>query len=324
MALNEKKKSNALIYIMLFVLLGVTILALFSGRYSINFNTIRTSEGFNIFYNVGMPRVIMSLMCGGALGVSGGIFQKVFKNDLASPDIIGISSGSSLGAVIAIVLFGSISYYIQLFAFLGGILSVVFVFIIANFNKENYIFSLIISGIVISALCTSVVMIFKYTADPYNKLPSIEFWLMGGLHNVKVQQMYFVLILYLILFFIIYKLRWSLQVISLSDDEIKSLGVNIFARRVIFIIIATFLVSTVVPNCGVIGWVGLIAPYIARLITKKWIFMSFIIGSIILVISDTLARSITANEIPIGILISFLGAPFLIYLLVKRGSGYNA
>lgn len=311
-------------YIMLFILLGVTLLALFSGRYPLNLETIKTAEGFNIFYNIRMPRVIMALLCGGALGVSGGIFQKIFKNDLASPDIIGISSGASLGAVIAIILFGNLTYYIQLFAFLGGILSVIFVFIIANFNMGNYIFSLIISGVIISALCTSAVMFFKYTADPYDKLPSIEFWLMGGLHNVKVHQMYFVLILYTVLFFIIYKLRWNLRVISLSDDEIKSLGVNISVIRVIFIVISTFLVSTVVSNCGVIGWIGLISPYIAKMITRKWLFLSFIIGSIMLVVSDTLSRSVTANEIPVGILTSFLSAPFLIYLLIRKGSNYNA
>ena len=324
MTVHEKRKSLSLMCIMVLILLGVTILALFSGRYPLNLETIKTPEGFNIFYNIRMPRVILALLSGGALGVSGGIFQKIFKNDLASPDIIGISSGASLGAVIAIIIFGNLPYYIQIFSFLGGILSVIFVFIIANFNRENYIFSLIISGVIISALCTSAVMFFKYTADPYDKLPSIEFWLMGGLHNVKVSQMYFVLILYTFLFFTMYKLRWRLSVISLSDDEIKMLGANVFTIRSVFIAIATFFVSTVVSNCGVIGWIGLIAPYIAKLVTKKWVFMSFVIGSIMLVVADTLARSITANEIPVGVLISFLGAPFLIYLLIKRGSNHNA
>jgi len=279
--------------------------------------------GANIFWNIRLPRVLFSLMAGGALAISGSVLQGIYRNPLVSPDIIGVSSGASLGAAIAIVLFSMNSSTIQLFAFAGGIIAVLTTFNLARAGNQSTIVSLILSGVIINALAQSGVSMLKYMADPLQQLPAIEFWMMGSLNTITWAKLFQFMPLFLICTVVIILLRWQLNALSMGDEEAATLGVSVTLMRAILIGTATALVSGVVSMTGMIAWVGLICPHITRILVgsdhKISVPISFCTGAGFMAMSDTIARSLTAAELPISVITAVTGAPFLAYLLIKSG-----
>ncbi|MDL2248330.1 iron ABC transporter permease [Tyzzerella sp. OttesenSCG-928-J15] len=290
--------------------------------YLANFGKI-SDTGANIFWNIRLPRVLFSLMAGGSMAISGSVLQGVYRNPLVSPDIIGVSAGASLGAAISIVLFSSSSSSIQFFAFAGGIIAVFIIFNLAKIGNQATIVSLILSGIIINALARSGVSMLKYIADPLQQLPAIDFWLMGSLNTITWEKLFRFMPLFLIGTVSIFLLRWQLNALSMGDEEAASLGVSVTLTRAVMIGMATMLVSGVVSMTGIIEWVGLICPHITRILVgsdhKVSVPVSFCAGAGFMALSDTIARSISAAELPISVITAVTGAPFLAYLLIKSG-----
>lgn len=327
-----KNKLNFLTISLFFMFLGVFLTSSIVGRYPLSpfaifelINDTISQQDKNVLLNVRLPRAFVSVFMGGALALSGAIFQKIFHSTLASPDILGIANGASLGAVISIVCISNSMITTQIMSFTFGVISLfIIVFLSRVGHNSERIFSMIISGIILSSLSSSVIMFLKYTADPERKLPAIEYWLMGGLYNVRKFHVYSLALITIFVCLLLYIFRWRLTLLELDEQELKVLGINVQLTRFFMLFLATLLVSISVSIGGVIGFIGLIAPYIARMFSKNFnswaLANSFFIGGILLGISDMIARTIHESEIPVGIIVSIIASPVLLYMMHK---GYN-
>ncbi|MGQ0286603.1 FecCD family ABC transporter permease [Pasteurellaceae bacterium 22721_9_1] len=316
------------------ILIISVVIASISGQMEINADQLLTSivHLFNnniqnnidiVLWNIRLPRILTALIVGAALSVAGATYQGMFKNPLVSPDILGVTSGAGLGAVIAIYLDFPL-IMIQFMAFTGGLLAVSSVYLIAR-TVRNYqsILSLVLSGVAISALLGAGISLLKILSDPYNQLSSITFWLLGGLNMANLADLQIVAPLVCLSLIPLILLRWRMNLLSLDDEEATALGINPHRTRLIFIFSATLMTSATVSITGLIGWVGLIIPHIARL----WIGADFryllptslCLGSAFLLLADTIARSTFAIEIPLGVITASVGAPFFLSLLIKEG-----
>jgi len=336
-----KRSSTKYIFTFLAVALLLTILLAFlAGRYPLNIgeffivifskitgNSHGLDENFDaIIFNIRLPRILAAIIVGAALSVAGAAYQGIFKNPLVSPDILGASAGAGFGATLAIILSLN-SLGVQLFAFAFGLLAVFITYIIgARFVRSNISLILILAGILVGTLFSSFISLFKYIADPYEKLPAITFWLMGGLTRIEMSDIYIVLIPLIIGLVPLFLLRWRLNVMAFGDEEAQSLGVNTKSLRLLTIISATLVTAAVVSISGIIGWVGLLVPHLARFLVgpnyRLLIPASLLIGSIYLLLVDTLARAILPIEIPLGIFTAIIGAPLFIYLLAYARRGW--
>ncbi|OAT50400.1 Probable ABC transporter permease protein HI_1471 [Providencia heimbachae] len=322
-------------WLLLMILLISFIIALTSGKYSLTFEEIyrlvsndffissKPSDPRNstVFWQIRFPRTLAAILIGGGLAIAGAAYQGMFRNPLVSPDILGVSAGAGVGAVIGI-FFGQSMIYIQLAAFIGGLIVVALVCFIARLARQHDpILSLVLVGVAISALCGSAISLMKILADPYTQLPSITFWLLGGLSSITQEDLISVLPLMVIGLTPLLLLRWRMNLLSLSDEEAKSLGINVSLIRAIFIISATLITASAVSIAGIIGWIGLIVPHITRMIVganfRYQLPASMVIGAIMLLITDTLARTIASIELPLGILTSAVGAPFFLAILLQ-------
>lgn len=321
--------------LLILVLLISLVIALTSGKYSLTLNElyrlfaslfssqIEVSDPRNetVFWQIRFPRTLAAIIIGGGLSIAGAAYQGMFRNPLVSPDILGVSAGAGVGAVIGI-FFGQSLLYIQLAAFIGGLITVALVCFIAHLARQHDpILSLVLVGVAISAICGSAISLMKILADPYTQLPSITFWLLGGLSSITQEDLLSVLPLMIIGIIPLLLLRWRMNLLSLSDEEVKSLGVNVGLTRAIFIVCATLLTASAVSIAGIIGWIGLIVPHITRMIVganfRYQLPASLAIGAIMLLITDTLARTIADIELPLGILTSAVGAPFFLAILLQ-------
>ncbi len=274
-----------------------------------------------VLTEIRLPRVIASILVGGALAAAGCVYQGMFRNPLVSPDILGVSTGAGLGAALGILLSLSI-VAIQLFAFIGGLITVAIVYLVAtSIRHHDPTLLLVLSGIVIGSLAGASLSLVKILADPYDQLPAITFWLLGSFASVHKQDLYAALPLCLLSLIPLVLMRWRMNVLSLGDEEAKTLGVNPEQTRLIFVIAATLLTAAAVAIAGVIGWVGLVIPHIARLLIGpnfiRLLPIAMLVGANFLLIVDTLARSLTETETPIGILTAFVGAPVFVWLLFQ-------
>lgn len=324
-----KTKINWLSLNLLIILCLVFLASCSVGRYPLSpfaffelINNTISSQDKNVLLNIRIPRALVSVLMGGALGLAGGIFQKVFRSPLASPDILGIANGASLGAVISIVFVGTNMVATQMMAFSFGILSLFIIVFLCRFGHGfQKIFSMIVSGIILSSLSSAGVMFLKYTADPERKLPAIEYWIMGGLYNIRSFHVKSLIFIVCFVGIFLYLFRWKLTLVELDQEELKVLGINVEIMRFLLLFLGTLLVSISVSIGGVIGFIGLISPYMARLLTNKFnswgLVNSFLIGGIILGFSDMIARSIHESEIPVGIIVSLISAPVLLYMMFK-------
>lgn len=319
-------------YIFFIALAGVcfAIFSLSVGYYNLSFSdTVRVLLGLStqdtqaaaIVLNIRLARVVAAIIIGSALAVSGAAYQGMFKNPLVSPDILGVSSGASTGAAIAIMS-GYNMYTTQLFAFAFGFLAVGISYIVSLKSRLNQTIALVLCGTMIGSVCSSVVMMIKYIGDPTETLPAITFWLMGSLSKISLHSLAFASVPMAIGFVILFFMRWKLNILMLDDEEAKSLGINPEMNKLIVIVGSTLLSSAAVCLGGLIGWVGLMIPHIARFMFgsdyRYLIPASGVLGAIFLLAIDTASRSFFQAEIPIGILTSILGAPFFLFLILGK------
>ena len=275
-----------------------------------------------VVFEVRLPRVILAMMVGCSLSVSGAVYQCVFKNPMASPNILGTSSGAGLGTALAIIFsFGAV--YTQMISFAFGLLAVAITYAISAKigRRGNLILVFVLTGILVSTVFQALISLVKYTADPYEKLPAITFWLMGSLSTAGKNDILIILIPFLLGIVPLFLMRWRLNILSLGDEDIKCLGIDVRNLRLIVIGCSTLLTASCVSVAGIIGWVGLIVPHIARmLVGSNFIALlpgSALIGATYLLLIDDAARGIFKAEIPLSILTALIGAPYFIYLLVK-------
>lgn len=275
-----------------------------------------------VLFKVRIPRIIADIMVGSALAASGATYQGLFKNPMVSPDILGASAGAGFGAAMAILMsFGIVG--VQISSFLFGLGAVMLTYLVGSVisRGNSAILVLVLTGMVVSTMFSSFTSITKYVADTDNKLPAITFWLMGGLSSVSATDIKVLLIPYVLGLTPLFLFRWKLNVLSFGEEEAQAMGIDTQSIRRIIIVCATLLTASAVSVSGMIGWIGLVIPHIARLLVgpnyKILLPASFLIGGIFLLLVDNVARSLFTIEIPLGILTSLIGAPFFVYLLLK-------
>ncbi|HDR1415618.1 TPA: iron ABC transporter permease [Pasteurella multocida] len=281
------------------------------------------TDAETVLWNIRLPRIFTAIIVGAALSVAGATYQGMFKNPLVSPDILGVTAGAGLGAVTAIYFGGSL-FTIQVVAFLGGLLAVFLVYLISRTAPHHSpTLALVLAGIAIASLLSAGISLLKILSDPYSQLTTITFWLMGGLNMATLNDLALVAPLICASLIPLILLRWRMNLLSLDDEEAETLGINTKRTRLIFILSATLMTSAAVSITGIIGWVGLIIPHIARLWIgadfRRLLPTSLFIGATFLLLTDTIARSIFSIEVPLGIITSLVGAPFFLSLLIQGG-----
>jgi iron complex transport system permease protein len=273
----------------------------------------------NVVLLVRGPRVVAAVLVGGALAVAGTAFQGLFRNPLVSPDILGASSGAALGAVLGIYFsLGVIG--IEGLAFAGGLVAVAAVYVIGSLlHSRDPILVLVLTGVVVGALLGAGVGLVKYLADPYNQLPAMTFWLLGSLAATTVSDLLPLSGPVAVGTIVLIALRWRLNVMSLPEDEARALGLATGPFRIAIVAAATLVTSASVATSGIIGWVGLVVPHLARALVgpdfPRLIPTAALLGGGYLLFIDTLARTAAPVEIPLGILTAVIGTPFFIWLL---------
>ncbi|GHU63728.1 iron ABC transporter permease [Clostridia bacterium] len=321
-----RKKPYIVFMISCFFLLFLVILSLGTGRYSLSLKQIFFFSSLDetaktVLFHIRLPRILATVLCGAGLALSGVIFQALFSNPLATGDTLGVATGASFGAVLAI-FFGLSLFWIQLFSLGFGILALLAVAVLSRNNESDTLLMMIFSGMVVSAFFSALVSLMKYVADPQNVLPAITFWLLGSLSGIQMREVFLTLPFFLSSFLILFVLRWRLNVLVLQDEEAKSLGSPIVVLRVIFLLCASMLVGATVSLCGLIGWVGLLVPHALRkqfgADHRHLVPLSMSFGAIFLLLTDTLARSLLPSEVPISILTALIGAPLFFYLVRKN------
>ncbi|MGJ9563591.1 FecCD family ABC transporter permease [Actinotignum timonense] len=267
------------------------------------------------------PRVILAVVLGGCLAVSGAVLQSLFRNPLVSPDIVGVSSAAAFGGVLAILV-GTSSFILMGSTFVFGLSAVVCVMLIGRIRSHSATLTIVLAGVVVSAFFNAMVSLMTYVADPYSKLPSITFWLMGSLAAASWAKVTTIIIPVIIGLIVVVALRWRINVLSLGDEDARALGINPSAMRWVCIFAVALLTAASVAAAGIIGWVGLVIPHLVRLLVghdnRVVIPESFLMGGMYLLIIDTIARNATSVEIPVGILTATIGAPVFIGLLIRR------
>ncbi|WP_440956579.1 FecCD family ABC transporter permease [Methanosarcina sp. Mfa9] len=274
-----------------------------------------------IIWNIRFPRIILAVCVGVALAIAGAVYQGVFRNPLVEPYILGASSGAAFGAALGIV-FPTIFLSIQIPAFIFGSLAVAAAYMLARVRGETPVVTLILAGVIIGSIFSAFVSILKYTATD-TALREIVFWLMGGFYYATWKDVITIGPVVLISFFVLWGLGWKLNILSMGDEEARGLGVNPEKYKLIVISLATLITAFAVSLVGIIAWVGLMMPHAARMILgpdNRFVIPSAaMMGALYLIVCDTLARTLTTSEIPVGIITSILGAPYLCYLLRHKG-----
>lgn len=272
--------------------------------------------------NVRLPRILLACLVGCGLSAAGTGYQTVFQNPMAAPDILGASSGACFGAALAIMT-GQGAVMITVFAFLASLLSVALVYLVGNHTRGNRVVNLLLAGIMVGSLFSACTSYIKLVADPTNQLPQITYWLMGSLSGTRMGTVRFAAVCMAVGLVPLLLLRWRMNLLTLSPDEARAMGVHTDRLRLAVILSSTVLTAAAVSVSGMIGWVGLVIPHLSRRIVgsdcRRLMPMACLFGAAFLLLVDNMARCLTATEIPIGILTAFVGAPFFIYLMVKGG-----
>lgn len=328
---NVKDKRAVLSYTLVGAIIIMAMLCSFCvGKYPISLSEIgqilRRGEvadmTYKVFFTLRVPRTCMAILTGAGLGLAGAVYQIIFKNPLASPDIIGISSGANLGAAVAIVTIGGSMVGVAGGAFIGGLLAVLMVVVLVRATRSNSTSTYVLAGIIIAAVAKAFIMLLKYYADSESQLAAIEYWTMGSLASVTASKVLSILPFWLIGFAGLILLRRQVELLSLNEEECRALGVRLRPIRLTVLALSTLLVASVICVTGLISFVGLIAPHIATLMIKrqntKAMILSSMVGGAILLISDILARTLYAAEVPISILTTIIGVPVLVWFMCVR------
>ena len=304
------------------ILIALAAAGLFVGKYPLTLAQLLAGDElqWRVFLTLRCSRTVVGVIGGFALGAAGFVYQTVFRNPLASPDIIGVSSGASAGAA-AGILFLSGASAVTASAFAGALLAVVFALALSGLDRSGRNSTIVLAGIAVHSLAQTALMCLKLTADPERELASIEYWIMGSLNGISLYSMGGNMVLCILCLTVLFLLHRQVILLSAEEGEARLLGVHVSRLRLIVLLLATLAVSCVVSLSGLISFVGLLAPHGARLLTKDnrigTMALSGLLGGILLCGADILARSVAAAELPVSIFTSVLGAPFLIFLIVK-------
>jgi len=307
-------------------LLALTALAFAVGRYPLSPGEVLYALAGQaadptvnaVVLQVRGPRVLAALLVGAALAAAGSAYQGMFRNPLVSPDILGVSTGAALGAVLGIFLSQNI-LMTQLFAFAGGLAAVGLVYGVGSrLRGHDPLLALVLTGVVIGTLLGSAIALIKYLADPYNQLPAITFWLLGSLASISPGDLAVAAPLALLGLAPMLLLRWRVNLLALPDDEARALGVDTRRLRALVVACATLMTASVVAVSGIIGWVGLLIPHAARLLVGpdfgRLLPLAMLMGAGFLLAVDTLCRTLATIEVPPGVLTALIGTPFFLWL----------
>ncbi len=314
-----------------FVLL-IFILSLCLGRYSLSFSDILSilfqgqDQGMaaNIFYNIRLVRCLEAALCGMALAVAGHLYQSAFHNALVSPDTLGVSGGASIGAIITILYLKDSLFFRQVFSFAGGVMAVLFSLALSKLIGRERRISLLLAGVICSALTNSLIMAFKYLADPATQLAVIDYWLMGSFSLINKTKLFSTALIVVPCLVLCVLFRHRLKALLLKEEEAQSLGVNTRHLYLLCIGLSTLLTAACVSVSGIVSWIGLLAPHIVNFFFSSsfedTLLLCMPFGAALLLMSDTLARTLTMSEIPVSIITSFIGALVLFFFLkMKKG-----
>ncbi len=307
-------------------LAGLTALAFAVGRYPVSLAELfSVLSGQQVSPNVETvvlqvrgPRVLAALLVGAALAAAGTAYQGMFRNPLVSPDILGVSTGAALGAVVAI-FFSLNIFFIQVLAFAGGLAAVGLVYWIGSrLRGHDPLLGLVLTGVVIGTLLGSAIALLKYLADPYNQLPAITYWLLGSLASMSPRDLASAAPFALVGLAPMLLMRWRMNLLALPDDEARALGVDTRRLRTLVVACATLMTASAVAISGIIGWVGLLIPHAARLLVGpdfgRLLPLAMLLGAAFLLAVDTLCRTIATIEVPPGVLTALIGTPFFLWL----------
>ena len=272
-------------------------------------------------WNIRLPRVLMACLVGCSLSAAGTAYQTVFRNPMAAPDILGASSGACFGAALAILL-GLPRFGIAVLAFVMSLASVGLVYAVGRRTHGSRIVNLLLAGIMVGSLFSAGTSAVKLVADPGDQLPAITYWLMGSLNGTEMKDVGFALLPMLLGLVPLFLLRWRINLLTLGEDEARSMGVSPSRLRLVTILCATLLTAASVSASGMIGWVGLVIPHLCRKLVggdcRRLLPCSMLLGALFLLLCDDVSRNLLATEIPIGILTALIGAPFFLYLMTRK------
>ncbi|MBQ7785189.1 MAG: iron ABC transporter permease [Clostridia bacterium] len=334
--MKHGQKNRMMLVLMGMLLAGAVLLSLCVGRYAVNVRELLgicaswaadiepfwSAQTEIVFMNIRLPRVLLACLVGASLAGAGAAYQGVFQNPMASPDLLGASAGAAFGAALAILL-NAPRGGVTAAAFAGAILAIVLVWTVGRFARGKQVLTLVLAGMMISSLFQAGTSYIKLAADPANQLPAITYWMMGSLSGARRDDVAFALVPMVLGMAPLLLLRWRLNLLTLGDDEARTLGVNVSAVRLTVIVCSTLLTAAAVSVSGTIGWVGLVVPHLARrLIGNDYRYLmpaSLMGGALFLLLVDDVSRNMAATEIPLGILTAFLGAPFFLWLILRKG-----
>lgn len=275
-----------------------------------------------VIFNVRIPRVILAALVGAGLSMSGSALQGVFQNPLVSPDLLGVCSGAGFGAALGILLSGGAGIFTPALSLIFGLFSVLLVFFFTGRRNNTETLSVVLGGIIVSSIFTALISLIKYTADSAETLPAITFWQMGSFANRTYEHIKIAAAPIIGGMLGLYLFRWKINLLSLGDEDCYTLGVNPSKTRWIVILFTAITTAGCVTVSGVIGWIGLVIPHICRKLVGvnhgELLPASGLIGAIFMILVDTLARNLTAAEVPIGILTALIGAPFFAVIYRRR------
>lgn len=335
MARRAERSFAFILGVSLALLALLAIVALTIGAYPLSLGEIASALGLRagplsdaaqtVIWQIRGPRIIGAMLVGAALSSSGAAYQGLFRNPLVSPDILGVAAGAALGAVLGIYLSLPV-VGIESLSFIGGLIAVAMVYgVAAGISGRDPVLVLVLTGVVIGALLGSGVALLKYLADPLNQLPAITFWLLGSLASFNRADLWVLAPTVIVALLPLVLLRWRLDVMSLGEEEATALGVDVRIVRSAVVVGATLMTAASVSVSGIVGWVGLLVPHLARLIVgpafARLLPMTLIIGAGFLLLVDTVARTIGTVEMPLGVLTSVLGTPVFIWLLARGRRG---
>jgi len=319
------------------LLIIIIFISLFIGNYKISMQSyihifthiilrinsqIIESLDWSVFYYIRLPRIMAVIIVGASLSITGAAYQNIFRNPLVSPDILGVSAGAGLGVAVGLLYTNGSIVYVYISAFIFGTAAAALTYLISITARKSSSILMVLAGIIVASLSNALLSLLKYLADPMEKLPGIVFYLMGGFSRIGWREVYYLTPIFIIGTAAVLLFRWQLNIFSLGEEEAVSLGINIFRIKMIIIIFSTMMVAASVAAAGQITWIGLVIPHIARYIVgtnyRYFLPTAALSGSLMLLVVDNLARTVSGAEIPISIITALIGAPFFAYLLLSR------
>lgn len=331
-----KKKSKAWLLFLAVLLLVLFVLSFYVGKYPVSPSELLQVLFRKIFglpqtwsdqvdavvFRIRLPRLLAAVLVGGALSAAGAAYQGMFRNPMVSPDMLGASSGAGFGAALGLML--SLGYLnVSLLAFIFGVTAVLVAYLISIRVQQNQSLGMVLAGIMMSSLFSAATSFIKLIADPDNVLPAITYWLMGSLAGIRMQDVQFVFFPIAIGLIVLFAMRWQLNLVTMGEEEAKSMGVNTGRVRALVVGAATLVTAASVSVSGMIGWVGLVIPHLSRMLVgpdyRYLMPASMLMGASFLMVVDNISRSIATSEVPLGILTAFVGAPFFLYLILRKG-----